>query len=155
MPRGKHGTCMLDPYRHLIGTTTDTAIAEMAGCSRELVRLIRNKMGLPRLKRARKEGVSERVEAMLAGRAGTMSDAKLGKLVGTSGTTVNHYRKAMGIPAYGSKDVRASLSDEHIAMLGQVSDVAMGELTGYAFTTIHRIRTRLGIKMQVDGRRKK
>jgi hypothetical protein len=146
----------LDPYMHLLGNTGDSAIAKLAGCSRERVRQVRYARNIPIGEDLRKRGKPQlppEVHETIARLAGTASDKQVGLQAGCSYHTVLKYRRDHGVPT-APDSRKTKFTEEHYALMGTMSDKAMAKLVGCSVMVAFRERKHMGIKMQHDGRTK-
>jgi hypothetical protein len=93
-PQGHHDfygfRCRIpwDEVEHLLGKTTDTAIAEKLGCSRRSVSRMRQRLGIPRFR------IADVIRPLL----GNHTDRVVAELRGCARETVTRQRLAEGIP---------------------------------------------------------
>ena len=84
-----------DRYAKLLGTTTDSAVAQIIGCSMTLVGQQRKARGIPMYRR----GIDwSHWDALL----GTVPDRAIAEAIGCTVTTINKRRKGLGIPSLRS-----------------------------------------------------
>lgn len=98
---GRNSVLWKDEHVALMGTMTDTALAEIVGCSQRCVSDERNRRGIPpfasKVGGARTQREWSEDELALLG---TMSDAQVAARVGYSASAARHERKRRGIDAH-------------------------------------------------------
>lgn len=145
--RRRHGTVgsVLDEHEHLLGSMPDAVIAEMAGCSRQMVAIVRAKRGIPAMGPAACERWHrDRVVADVVGRLGREPDRVLAASIGVPEATITQARRERGIAPAARAHGTGRLAP-YIGILGTMPDRMVAEMAGVSHVGVCKLRTRLGI----------
>jgi len=113
-------------------------MASVMGCSIQTANRFKKQLKLP--KYVEEKWTKEEI-AML----GTMSDAKLSKIIKHCEAVITRKRNALGIIGFGGKFRLYNWSQSNLDLLGKYPDADLGKMIGCSGTTVGKKRKELGI----------
>lgn len=138
-------------YDHRLGIDSDTIISEDAGCSHELVRQRRNRLGIPKPPcKPRRTHIEQPFLSML----GEKTDAEIASEFGTSRATVGYWRKKKDIDRFREASMFAAITDEQWATLTFQAVASIAGAASPACATMYYRRNKRHIQ-RIDGRSKR
>jgi len=125
------------PFKDLLGTMSDSKLAQKVGCSRENIRLWRIKYNIPAYKKVDTWN-DEEIDLL-----GKLSDKQVAEITGRKVHEIYCKRQELNIPA--RRGLR-KWTDEEIQLLGTMSDDDVAKMLNVSKNTVFLKRRKLGIK---------
>lgn len=128
----------------LVGTKPDSELGRQYGVSRETIRLIRMRLGVPTY------SPMGDIDVNLLG---TMTDGDLAKKYGRNKASITVYRRRLGIASFRErqKNEVTERIEEHLDLLGKISDPEFAKLCGVGAAKVFHYRQRHGIKTEIKA----
>ncbi len=151
-PRKPHRRCApsaVDAFSSYLGKVPDSLVGEMAGVSRQAVKMQRDRLGIPAMGLATKTAMARKtLEERIGPRLGKDFDSTIARDLGISATTVGHLRKLRGIPTVPQRRGPGSMGSvitpfKHL--LGTMTDGDVAKHAGCTTPSVCVYRQKLGI----------